>query len=74
MIQLWIAFSHPFSLEAHSSVIASTSLAANLASSSDTNTGWTIISGEYDLMAGELNLEQKICERSPPTFSAEMAE
>ena len=74
MIQLWMAFSQPLSLKAHSSVMASTSFAGNLASSSDTNTGWTMISGEYDLMAGELNLEQKICERSPPTLSAEMAE
>jgi hypothetical protein len=33
-----------------------------------------MISGEYDLIAGELNFEQKICERSPPTFKALMAE
>jgi len=33
-----------------------------------------MISGEYDLMAGELNFEQKIWERSPPTLSADMAE
>ena len=33
-----------------------------------------MIYGEYDLIAGELNLEQKICERSPPTFKAEIAE
>ena len=33
-----------------------------------------MIYGEYDLMAGELNLEQKMWLRSPPTLRAEMAE
>lgn len=38
------------------------------------NTGCTIISGEYDFIEIDEDLEQKMWVKSPPAFNAEIAE
>jgi len=44
-----------------------------LASVDELRIGWTIISGEYDLIGIAAYLVQKIWEMLPPPFSAEIA-
>ena len=69
-----MAFSHFLILDNQSSTIDPISSYLQIISYSDTKIGWTISSGEYDLMAEAEDFEQNTCAKSLPILREEIAE